>query len=310
MKRRDYLKTVATAGLTVVATGGVVVEVLSQETNADKKCDLAAIMGGEPDVMFRRAIAEFGGMSEFVKSGQKVVIKPNIGFARRPEFGTTTNPLLVSEMIKQCLAVGASEVVVFDNTVNEWRSSYENSGIEAAAREAGAKVVPANDERFFRDMPLPKGKFLKQTKVHEAILDCDVWFNVPILKHHGGTHMSIAMKNYLGIVWDRRFFHSNNLQQCVADVCTFEKRPALNVVDAYRVLRANGPGGRSEADAVVTRALFASPDIVAVDTAAAKFLAQTAENLRAESVTHIAHAQEHGLGTMNLDKLNVRRIRV
>ena len=150
---------------------------------------------------------------------------------------------------------------------------------------------------------------MKQTKIHEALLACDVWFNVPILKHHGGTHMTIAMKNYMGIVWDRRAFHASDLQQRIADVCTYTKRPVLNVVDAYRVLKSNGPRGRSEADAVVTKALFASPDIVAVDTAAAKFCSQVSE-ISADAVTHIAKAQELELGTMNLDKINVQRIRI
>jgi len=307
MKRREYLTTLAAAGAAVAA--GNFDELFAQETPPDDKCDLAAVMGGEPDVMFQKAIEAFGGMPQFVKRGQKVVIKPNIGWDKKPEFAANTHPLLVKEMVKQCLAAGAAEVVVFDNTCDEWRKCYENSGIEAAVLEAGGKIVPGNDERYYKEVELPQGKSLKKAKIHEALLACDVWFNVPVLKHHQGTHMTSAMKNYLGIVWDRRVFHSTDLQQCIADCCTYSKRPVLNVVDAYRVLKGNGPKGRSEADAVVTKALFASPDIVAVDTAAAKFFNQVA-NIPLESVTHIAKAQEHKLGTMDIDKIAVRRIRV
>ena len=307
MKRREYLTTLAAAG--VAAAAGNFDELFAQETPPDGKCDLAAVRGGEPDVMFQKAIEAFGGMSQFVKKGQKVVVKPNIGWDKKPESAANTHPLLVKEMVKQCLAAGAAEVVVFDNTCDGWRGCYENSGIEAAVLEAGGKMMPGNDERYYKEVELPQGKSLKKTKIHEAILACDVWFNVPVLKHHQGTYMTISMKNYLGIVWDRRIFHSTDLQQCIADCCTYVKRPILNVVDAYRVLKSNGPKGRSEADAVVTKALFAAPDIVAVDTAAAKFFNQVA-NISLESVTHIAKAQEHKLGTMDIDKLNVRRIRV
>ena len=97
---------------------------------------------------------------------------------------------------------------------------------------------------------------------------------MPILKNHGGANLTISMKNHMGIVWDRGFFHSNDLQQCIADICTMDKKAVLNVVDAYRVLKTNGPRGRSASDVVLTKGLFISQDIVAVDTAATKFFNQ------------------------------------
>ena len=117
MKRRDCLKSLAATSAAMVTGGGFGAEVFAQETN--EKCDLVAVMGGEPDEMFKRAIAALGGMSQFVKKGQKVVIKPNIGWDRRPEFAGNTNPVLIKEMVKACLAEGASEVVVFDNTCDD-----------------------------------------------------------------------------------------------------------------------------------------------------------------------------------------------
>lgn len=57
--------------------------------------------------------------------------------------------------------------------------------------------------------------------------------------------MTIAMKNHMGIVWDRGYFHKNDLQQCIADICTMDKPAVLNVVDAYRVMKTNGPRGKS-----------------------------------------------------------------
>lgn len=117
------------------------------------------------------------------------------------------------------------------------------------------------------------------------------------------------MKNYMGIVWDRGFFHANDLQQCIADVCTYEKKPVLNIVDAYRLMKTSGPRGRSLSDVVLSKGLFISPDIVAVDTAAANFFNQARE-MPLENVTHISKGQELGVGSMDLDKLNIKRVRI
>ncbi len=312
MNRRDFLRTLAITGaaLTLKTKGGM--DILAQTVKSSQTgnaVDLVAVMGGEPDAMFKRAIIEMGGMGKFVKKGYKVVVKPNIGWDKTPELAGNTNPKLVSEIIKQCLASGASEVIVFDHTCDDWVKCYKNSGIEAAAKAAGAKVAPAHEESYYKTVSLPNGKKLKETKVHEAILNSDVWINVPILKHHGGANLSISMKNHMGIVWDRRIFHSTDLQQCIADACTLQKKPVLNVVDAYRTMKTNGPRGKSSEDVMLTKSLFISQDIVAVDTAAAKFFNQIRE-MPLDHVGHLADGQTLKLGTMDIDKLNVKRIKM
>ncbi|MDH6308610.1 uncharacterized protein (DUF362 family) [Dysgonomonas sp. PFB1-18] len=312
MDRRKFLRAIAITGAaaTVKASGGM--DILAQTVNSTqtgKKVDIVAVMGGEPDVMFRRAITEMGGMGKFIKAGQKVVVKPNIGWDKTPELAGNTNPKLVTEVIRQCLSAGAKEVTVFDHTCDDWIKCYKNSGIEAAAKAAGAKVVPAHEESYYKEVSLPKGVKLKSAKIHEAIVNCDVWINLPILKHHGGANLTMSMKNYMGIIWDRRIFHRTDLQQCIADICTYTKKPVLNIVDAYRVVKTNGPQGRSTADVVNPKGLFISQDIVAVDTAAAKFFNQIRE-MPLEHVGHLANGQSLKLGTMDIDKLNIKRIKI
>lgn len=311
MDRRDFLKTLAVTGAVMTVQSSEAMDVLAQTfTNAGgNKVDLVAVMGGEPEVMFRRAIAEMGGMKSFIKPGQKVVVKPNIGWDKSPELAGNTNPKLITEIVKQCFAAGAKEVTVFDHTCDDWQKCYKNSGIEAAAKAAGAKVMPAHLESYYRNVSLPQGKKLKNAKIHEAILNCDVWINVPVLKHHGGAQLTISMKNHMGIVWDRGFFHQNNLQQCIADICTLQKKAVLNVVDAYRIVKTNGPQGRSASDVVLTKGLFISQDIVAVDTAAAKFFNQVRE-MPLDTVGHLTNGEALKIGTMNLDKLNIKRIKI
>jgi len=313
MKRRDFLKTAAITGLatTFKLTDGMDLMAQKKAKTASKAggTDLVAVMGGEPAQMFQKAIAELGGMGKYVKKGQKVCIKPNIGWDKVPEMASNTNPDLVAEIVRQCLQAGASEVVVFDNCCDDWRKAYKNSGIEDAATAAGAKMLPVKDISYYKDVELPKGIKLKTAKVHQAIFDSDVWINVPVLKNHSGAMMTISMKNHMGIVWDRKFFHRNDLQQCIADICTLDKPAILHVVDAYRVMKTNGPRGRSLGDVADAKALFVSADIVAVDTAATKFFGQLT-NMPLESVKHIALAQDLKLGTMDLKKLKVKKIQL
>lgn len=309
MDRRDFLKTVAVAGAAVTIQRAEAMDILTQTVNGSGKVDMVAVMGGEPEEMFRKAIAEMGGMSKFIKKGQKVVVKPNIGWDRTPELAGNTNPKLIKEIVKQCFSAGAKEVTVFDHTCDDWVKCYKTSGIEEAAKAAGAKVVPAHLESYYKEVALPDGVKLKSTKIHEAILNADAWINVPILKNHGGANLSISMKNMMGIVWDRGFFHQNDLHQCIADVCTLAKKPVLNVVDAYRVLKTNGPRGRSASDVVVAKGLFISQDIVAVDTASASFFNQIRE-MPLDSVGHLANGQTLKVGTMDLSKLNIKRIKI
>ena len=311
MKRRDFLKSGIAAGVaaTTLSFEKLNAALSKNEVLVEEAPDLVAVMGGEPDVMLQKALESLGGIKKYVKKGQSVVIKPNIGWDKTPEMAANTNPKLVSELIKQCFAAGAKKVTVFDHTCNEWKQCYTNSGIEKAVKDAGGTIVPGNDEVYYSEVKLPNGIKMKEAKIHKALIDADVWFNVPVLKNHGGAKMTIAMKNYMGIVWDRGYFHQNDLQQCIADACTWEKKPVLNIVDAYRVMRQNGPQGKSAADVSELKTLIVSPDIVAVDAAAVKFFNQV-QKMDMDAVSHIGAGAKMKLGTMDLDSLNIKRIRI
>jgi uncharacterized protein (DUF362 family) len=263
---------------------------------------LAAVKGGEAEAMFDRAIQALGGMQAFVKKGQKVVIKPNIGWDASPERAANTNPKLIARIVKRCLEAGAKEVLVFDNTCDTWNLCYANSGIEKAAKDAGAKIAPGHLEGYYQTVSIPKGVKLKETKVHEALLESDVFINVPVLKHHSSADLSIAMKNLMGVVWDRRFWHRNDLHQCIADF-TLWKTPDLNVVDAYRVMKKNGPRGVSVADTTIYKMQVVSRDIVAADAASAKIFGSDPSD-----IAHIRKAAATGVGRLDLDKLDIQRI--
>jgi uncharacterized protein (DUF362 family) len=308
MKRRRFLRTSLGAGMAagaMMSLGSIEKAVAGKRLPLAANYDLIAVMGGEPAAMFDMGIQALGGMGAFIGKGQKVLVKPNMGWDVVPEKGADTNPALVRRVIEHCLRAGAKEVYVFDNTCDNWIKCYKNSGIEQAAKDAGAKVVPGNSESYYQEVTIPNGKRLTRTKVHELVLETDVFINVPVLKHHSSTRLTGALKNMMGVVWDRGYWHANNLNQCIADYALFSEKPSLHIMDAYNVMIRNGPRGVSVADLSNMKSLMISTDWVAIDAAGAKLM-----GMEPSSVEHIAIAAGMGAGKMDLSSLNIHRMKM
>ena len=308
MDRREFIKKSLATG---IVTGSAITFANYSHLFAypykslfDKPFDLVAIKGGEPDVMFDKGIQSFGGMKTFINKGQTVVVKPNIGWDVNPERAGNTNPILIKRIIQSCFEAGAKYVYVFDHTCDNWKRCYSNSGIESAVKDAGGKVVSGDSEGYYQQVTVKNGKKRTDVKVHELILESDVFINVPILKHHSSADVTISMKNLMGIVWDRGYWHRTNLHQCIADFATYRK-PDLNIVDAYLVMKRNGPRGISKDDVLTLKSQIISSDIVAADAAAAKLF-----NSNPGDIDYIRIANEMKIGNMNLDQLNINRIKL
>ena len=265
--------------------------------------DLVAVKNGEPDVMFDKAIEALGGMPSFVKKGQTVLVKPNIGWNCPPEAAATTNPKLVKRIIEHCFNAGAKKVYVFDHSCDSWELCYETSTLEKTAKDAGAIVAPAHMESYYQKIDLKGASKLTSVMVHELYLQADVIINVPILKHHSSSSITCAMKNLMGVVWDRGAYHSiKGLDTCIADFCV-GRRPDLNVVDAYNVMTKNGPRGYSRQGLSLKKTLLLSRDILASDTAAVKVF-----GAEPNSISYLLKGKALGIGTMDLDSLSIKRI--
>ncbi len=306
MDRRNFMK--KAIGTTIVAGSTVAfgdyAKLFAAAGDSPPVFDLVAVKGGEPEVMFDKAIASLGGIGAFVPKGSKVLVKPNIGWDVTPERAGNTHPKLVARIVEQCLAAGAKQVSVFDHTCDPWAQCYRNSGIERAVKDAGGRIVSGDSEGYYQKVVVPKGKRLTEAKVHELFLDADVFINVPILKHHSSSMVTVGMKNLMGVVWDRGFWHRNDLHQCIADFASYRK-PTLTVVDAYNVMKQNGPRGVSTGDVVAMKSLIISRDFLAADVAAAKvFGAEPGD------IPHIQLAAEMNLGRIDLNGLSINRIKL
>ncbi len=228
--------------------------------------DLAIARGETPRALVRGAVDALGGIGRFVSRGEAVVVKPNIGWDRAPEFGATTNPEIVAEVVRLCREAGASGVVVTDMSCNDPRPSFERSGIAAAAAAAGATVILPEPHRF-RNVDL-RGEVLTDWPVLEPFLTADKVINVAIAKHHSLTGVTLGMKNWYGVIGGQRNRLHQRIHESLVDLTAFVT-PVLTIVDAYRVLTRNGPTGGSPADVEMRKTVLASIDPVAADAHAA-----------------------------------------
>lgn len=247
------------------------------------------------------AISALGGMKRFVKSGDVVWVKPNIAWDRTPEQAGNTNPHVVRTLVRLCYEAGAKKVKVGDNPCNDAEKSYPRSGIEAAAKEAEAEVVYLDRTRF-RETEIG-GARLSKIPLYPDIIESDLVISVPVMKHHSATTVTACMKNYMGVVENRRKFHQD-LPGCIRDITVYMK-PRLSVLDAIRVLTRNGPTGGDLADVKQLNTLAAGVDIVALDAFGCELL-----GYKAEEIGTVAAGYEAKLGQIDYRKLALKEIDV
>jgi uncharacterized protein (DUF362 family) len=246
----------------------------------DDRPDLVVARQGTPEALVRKAIAALGGMRRFISRGDRVVLKPNIGWDRIALQAANTNPFVVATLVELCLDAGAEWVTVTDASCNDPRRCFRRSGIAELATDKGARVVlPV--ERKFRKMRL-RGEVLDEWPVYTTLVE--------------------AMKNWYGVLGGRRNRLHQNIDVSIADLATF-MRPTLTVVDAVRVLVRNGPQGGSVDDTRRMDTVIASIDQVAADAFGCTLLGKTPSDF-----PYLAMGEERGLGTTNLERLRVREV--
>ena len=296
MKRRTFIKT-STIG--TIGAGLIPISMLGQEQ--DTLPDAVRVDNGEPAQLFNQAILGLGGMKQFISQGDIVVIKPNIGWARAPEYAANTNPDLVAEVVKSCYNAGAKEVKVFDRTCNNPRRCYISSEIEEKAEKAGAEVSQIRQNRF-SSIKLKQGKVLKEWEIYKDYLEADKVINIPIAKHHSLSHVTLGTKNLMGVMGGNRGSIHSGFDEKIADISS-EILPTLTIIDAYRILTRNGPTGGNLADVKLQRSLIASSCMVTAD-----YLGMELFSLQLYQVGHIREMVDRGINKYDLTKLNLKQI--
>jgi len=261
--------------------------------------EMAVIQGDDPEQLVRTAIEELGGIHRFVSRADIVLVKPNIGWDRTPEQAANTNPLIVAEIVRQCLNAGAKRVIVTDVSCNDPRRCFQRSGIAGASQREGAEVILPDPTRF-KDVDL-QGEVLRDWPVFDPFLNADKIINVPIAKHHSLTGTTLGMKNWYGVLGGPRHQLHQKIHESLVDLADFI-RPTLTIVDCYRVLIRNGPTGGNLQDVLLKKTLVAGTDPVALDA----YVAKAYWNLEVSSLPYLKMASQRGLGTYEFERIRTR----
>lgn len=295
VSRRQFLKATA-AGVAIGWAGNP--SLLCAAEGVD-----LAVVSGEPAAAAKKALEAIGGISRFVKKGERVVIKPNMSFAKTPDFAATTHPLVVAAVAQACLDAGVREVLVLDHTLQRAELCLERTGIRDACRNmAGVHVLALQDRRFFQELRIPQGKVLDRVEVMKDVLDSAL-ISVPVAKSHSATGVSLGLKGLMGLIWDRESFHfAFNINQGIVDLATAIK-PRLTVLDATRALASGGPGGPG--DVRKPNLVIAGADPVAVDSYGVEIVPWYGRNFKGRQVEHLLIAHQRGLGKIDVDKLRI-----
>lgn len=273
---------------------------------ADTAGTYLAVVRGQapgPAELTRRAIAAVGGIERYVKQGAEVIVKPNICNAYYgPEYASTTNPEVVAAIVALCLGAGAKRVRVMDFPFGGTaQNAYQTSGIAAAVEAAGGQMELMNSLKY-QAVEIPNAQALSKTEIYADILNADTVINVPIAKHHMMATLTLGLKNLMGVVLDRGALHASGLHRSIVDLATVV-RPQLTVIDATRILVANGPTGGSLDDVKQMDTIIAGADVVAADAYATTLFGMTGAD-----VAYVTMANERGLGTMDLGSIRIEEI--
>lgn len=259
------------------------------------------IHGKNKTAMMQRCLKIIDDNGGFGRNARSLALKVNAAWAREPKTGANTHPELVSEFIKGCRGAGVAEVTLPEHPCVRAEQSFPMSGIQDAANANEAKMI-ALEKNDYDTVNLPKARNLSQANVGRAFLEADVVVNMPVAKHHGGATLTICMKNWMGAVEDRGFWHRNDLHQCIADFSTFIK-PRWSIVDATRIMKSRGPQGPSR-DMEHPDLLIVSRDQVAADTVTATLF----HDDPLQAVKYLRIAREMNIGETNLDSITIHKV--
>jgi len=250
-------------------------------------------------VAVKQAVDMLGGMKAFIKPGERVLLKPNLLKANRPDEAVTTHPEVVRAVIRLVHEAGGAPVVGDSPGFGDLRKVCEKAGIMDVIREEGSMLVDFDETVTIKN----SGRF-QRFEISRLAYEAAVIINLPKLKTHGMTVITGAVKNLFGCVPGKRKvqWHFNAginhalFMQMIVELYALIK-PRLSIMDAVIGMEGNGPGS---GDPRFIGAVVAGPDAVAVDVVSARVLGIVPENLPI-----IQAAAASGIGQTRFDRITV-----
>jgi len=246
-------------------------------------------------VLTRKVFEAAGGIQKFVSKQDVVVIKPNISWARSPDLAATTNPEVLEAVVELCQEAGAKKIRIADHTIHDARRCFAITGAGMVAKRTGADLVYPRSS-LMRNMKL-QGHRLDVWPVFVPLVEADKVINLPVAKVHSLSGLTLGMKNWIGAVGGRRSALHQDIHLTIVDLAQFFN-PTITLIDATRIMVANGPSGGSSSDVAISNRLILSDDPVAADAKAAGLF-----NFRPQDIGFIHLGEKWGLGTYEFQKL-------
>lgn len=208
-------------------------------------------------------VAKMGNL-DFIKPGQKVLIKPNVN--SDDPAPATTHPQALAEMVALAKAKGAY-VIVGDRSNPQWKTitAMKTTGMYKAAKDAGAdEIVGFEDEEWIRVSPEKAANWPNGFRIPERLQEIDHIISLPVLHTHSITGHSLAIKNLVGLIHpaDRMLFHASGKPEKMIAEISLAIKPSLTVIDGTRAFIEGGP---SKGKVAETKVYIASKDVLTAD---------------------------------------------
>lgn len=191
-----------------------------------------------------------GGMSQFAKPGETIVLKPNLLAAAKPEKAVTTHPAVMAAVAKMTKNEGANPIIIdspgsgYPHNEKTLKRVYRTCGMDDAAEKAGIEV---SLDTTYQTISFPDGKLIKRFEIMTPVLEADGVFNLCKFKTHGFLSMTGAVKNCFGVIpgltkpgYHAKLADKNLFAGMCLDLSVFVS-PRISIMDAVLGMEGNGP---------------------------------------------------------------------
>jgi uncharacterized protein (DUF362 family)/Pyruvate/2-oxoacid:ferredoxin oxidoreductase delta subunit len=249
----------------------------------------------------KNSFDSLGGLGKFVKTGDKVLIKPNLLSAKDPSRAITTHPSVVQAVAEQVSALGAKPYIG-DSPGGADRGVkrvWDNTQMSLASQNTGVPLV-SFEEKGVEPRKSQTGRIYY---IARPVLEADVIISLGKLKTHTLTLMTGAIKNMFGAIpgFRKGQYHKEAprpemFAEVIVDIFSVAK-PRITLIDAVVGMEGDGP---SSGDPKYLGFLLASEDPVALDTVASKIL-----GFKEGEIDSTGIAAKRGLGVNDFSQIEI-----
>lgn len=252
---------------------------------------VAIVRSKEPVTATKNAL-EMIRAGETISRSDKILIKPNYILAKPPSSGVTTDPKVIEGVIKFVQQYDVEMIIGEGSGFSDTFVAFEMAGVTGLASRYGIKLIDLNKDELL-NITVPNPLALKRAQIAKTAVESFI-VSVPKLKVHSMAGVTLSLKNMIGAIVPKGTVH-DHLDEKIVDLAKVIK-PSLSVIDGT----IGCAGGELGGTPTEMNLVIAGKDPVAVDAVGAMIM-----GISPNKVRHIMLAQKEGLGTGDLEKIEV-----